>query len=103
MSYIPDCRTDENYNVEALNDKDKQFVRGYDWSAEQEMPNFFNNLEVYFGEDSYIMHVLKEKSTSTDEEGNPLTYWDEIKECLADWMEMQRDELITSMIDSYEE
>lgn len=102
MSYIPDCRTDENYNVEALNENEKKVITGYDWCADDSVPGFFANLNVYFEEDSYIMHILNEKVPNADQ-GESQTYWDKIKDCLADWIEMQRDEIITSMIDNHEE
>ena len=34
MTYIPDCRTDEVYNESNLNDRDKEFVKGFDFCAE---------------------------------------------------------------------
>lgn len=61
MSYIPDCRNDENYNQKYLNDKDREFVRGYDWCTEEVVDNFFNNMDVYFDEDSHLLHLLNEK------------------------------------------
>ena len=47
MSHIPDCRTDENYNYEALNHKDKLFIDGYDFLAEEIIPCFFENLDMF--------------------------------------------------------
>ena len=112
MSYIPDCRTDENYNVEALNETDKSEIRGYDYCAETIVPGFFDNLITYFEPDSYIMHILNQKvpvnnesweDDEEDEEAKIETYWDLIREKLLDWIEMGRDEIITSMIDNYAE
>lgn len=35
MTYIPDCRTDEVYNESNLNDRDKEFVKGFDFCRRQ--------------------------------------------------------------------
>ena len=45
MSYIPNCREDENYNQKYLTGDDKEFVRGYDWCTEQAVDNFFDNFD----------------------------------------------------------
>ena len=114
MSYIPDCRTDENYNFDALNEKDQEYVRGYDWAVACAVDNFFDNLEVYFDDDSYVSHFLDEKLPESMRESYTVfdftgessdreidTYGDLIRMNLLNWVENHRDELITSMIDSY--
>lgn len=117
MSYIPDCRRDEYYNQKYLNEKDAEFVRGFDWCAENAMDVFFDNIEEFFGIDSYIMHILKEEIPEDEheeyiqinsfdeheEKRTVKTYLDAIRAHLIDWVESNRDELITSMIDGMDE
>lgn len=120
MSYIPDCRNDENYNEKYLNNFDKEFVRGYDWCVEMSVDNFFDNLDIYFGDDSHIMHLLNEElpenmreeyeieRTFADENDRAekrdvKTYVDLLRSKILDYIEMERDELITSMIDNMDE
>lgn len=117
MSYIPDCRNDEYYNQKYLNEKDGEFVRGFDWCAEKAVDVFFDNLEAYFATDAYLMHMLNEEMPKemhdeydwqdsfdgTGEKRIVRTYLDALRAHLIDWMESSRDELITSMIDSMEE
>ena len=115
MSRIPDCRSDEVYNQKKLKGADRDFVNGYDWCAEEVVDNFFNNLEVFFEDDSHIMHMLKEElpeslkeeytmeftfNNRPDEDRDVDTYLDLFRAKLLEWVEMQRDELITSMIDN---
>lgn len=114
MSYIPDCRRDKYYNQKYLNEKDSEFVRGFDWCAEIAMDNFFNNIDDFFERDSFIMHMLLQEIPEMDHEvyewnnsfsENPVenreirTYLDKLRAYLIDWVENHRDELITSMID----
>lgn len=120
MSYIPDCRNDENYNEKYLNNFDKEFVRGYDWCVEMSVDNFFDNLDIYFGDDSHIMHLLNEElpenmreeyeieRTFADDDNkvekrDVKTYVDLLRSKILDYIEMERDELITSMIDNMDE
>jgi hypothetical protein len=118
MSYIPDCRRDENYNQKYLNEKDSEFIRGFDWCSENAVDVFFDNMEEFFGIDSYLMHILKEEIPEQDheeyvwinsfderiqEKRTVKTYLDAIRAHLVDWVEMHRDELITSMIDNMKE
>lgn len=118
MSRIPDCRRDKYYNQKYLNEKDSEFIRGFDWCAEMAMDNFFNNIEDFFSNDSYVMHTLNteipevdhekyEWSNSFIEEDTEIrivkTYLDSLRAHLIDWVEDHRDELITSMIDGMDE
>lgn len=119
MSYIPDCRTDENYNEKFLNEKDSEFVRGFDWCVEMAVDNFFaNEMFELQNADSYLGHILNEKlpeemqseydvefrfAGTGDKETETRkveTYADLIRSKILDWIEMERDELITSMIDN---
>ncbi len=115
---IPDCRNDEYYNEDFLDNTNKEFLSGYDWCAEEVVDNFFNNLDVYFDDDSYVSHLLNEPLPAglKDEEeiswtfgDRPVetrkieTYGDLLRSKLQDWIESERDELITSMIDGMDE
>lgn len=147
MSYIPDTRERfvtplfESENQERkengywhgfLNEKDQEFVRGYDWANEMSVANFFNNLDVYGGEFEEIGIDVNEISEQLDgavpfpfynEDANPEDYKDmddfseeekermnfatklflTMKSCLIDWIEMERDQLIVSMIDNMDD
>ena len=117
MSYIPNCRTDENYNQKFLTGADKEFVRGFDWCVETAVDNFFDNEMFDLAQsDSYLGHILNENVpdelqeeytqehvflyNGEDEQRKITTYADLIRYKLLYWIEMERNELITSMIDS---
>lgn len=99
MSYFRDCRTDEYYNEKYLNKTDSEFIAGFDWCAEHSVETFFDCISTFFedldieGEDINIArffenhHIVREK----------------FKECLLEWIEEERDEMITSMIDNMPE
>ena len=117
MSYIPDCRTDEHYNEKFLGKPDKDFIRGFDWCVEMAADNFFDN-EMFGLEapDNYLGHILCEEAgehlqeeyvqehiflnNGEDEPRKVKTFADLIRYKLLQWVEMERDELITSMIDN---
>jgi hypothetical protein len=120
MSYIPDCREDEVYNEKYLVDRDKQFVDGYDWCLECAVDNFWDNLGVYFGIDSAVRFFLDQKlpEKMRDEYEVEWKYFgadgdasstrkvetigDLLRSNMLDWVERQRNELITGMIDGME-
>lgn len=93
MSRIPDCRSDEYYNGKYLVGADVDFTKGYDWAVEQ-MESFFANLEVFPEVDDLLAD-----NKAVIAEGKA----EKVCEALAEWMESQRDELITSMIDNMDE
>lgn len=93
MSYIPDCRTDEYYNEKYLKDKDAEFIRGFDYAVEN-MLNIFNNLDVY----PDVEELLDDKKAILKEGKAEL-----VRDALEEWVEMARDEVITSMIESMDE
>lgn len=116
MSRIPDCRTDENYNQKYLSDIDKAEVSGFDYCAEMAVDIFFDNLDVYYGGDDYFMHIMNEEipesmrkeyvmeysdGSREDEKRTVKTYGDLLRSNLLDWIEEERDQLITSIIDGY--
>lgn len=116
MTYIPDCRSDENYNENNLKSEDKHFIHGFDWCVEMVIDNFFENLE---GDelDSFLVHILKGKVPEELEEEYEMnftytpkdapntetrkveTYADWLKMKLLDYCESERDSVIVSMID----
>ena len=95
MSRIPDCRTDKYYNQKYLAGDDVSFVEGFDWCAEKAVESFFDNMDIYTqefdikGEDMNLVRFLE----------NHPKIAEQLKESLLHYIEMQRDELITSMID----
>ena len=93
MSKIPDCRTDKYYNEKYLDQKDADFVKGYDWAVEQ-IQNMFNNLKCY----PDLEQLLDDKVALIKDNKIGM-----VQTCIEDWAEMQRDELITSMIDGMDE
>lgn len=110
MSMIPDCRNDEHYNEDFLDRQDKEFIKGFDFCLEQIKNLIENNLDVYETELSDVWdddlgeQPQDEVFATTDE---LYTIVDENKILLSliveHWAEMQRDELITSMIDGMDD
>ena len=87
MSYIPDCRTDKAYNERYLKDDDAEFVRGYDWCAEKAVASAFDNLDAWEPDLDVRPSDIKKVAEA-------------LKPFLLGWIEMNRNELITSMIDN---
>lgn len=118
MSRIPDCRNDENYNEKYLNKRDKEFVSGYDWCTECAVDTFFDNLDAFISVDSVLMDALNKElpdcmkseeeieftfGTMEKEVRKIETYGDLLRSQLLEYIENERDELITSMIDSMDD
>lgn len=114
---VPDCRTDDYYNEDFLDGKNKEFVRGFDWAIEMVLDNIFDNLDTII-ENDYVMHLMDEKLPEhlQDEYEYEFTFGDRksetrkidtygayIRSKFLDRAESERDELITSMIDGMEE
>lgn len=97
MSYIPDCREDENYNEKYLNHDDKEFIKGFDYAVEDALDSFFYNLDSYDwdvdGEDIDLEKIL----TNHEE------LCEKLKDNIKNHLESERDEMIVSMIDHYED
>ena len=93
MTYIPDCRKDENYNENYLNDDCTKFLAGYDYAVDQ-IANIFNNLEVY----PDLEELLEDNKAIIKENKADIA-----QESMSEWMEGHRDELIVSMIDGMDE
>lgn len=98
MSYIPDCRNDEYYNDKYLTGADKAFKDGYELAC-NDMKNFFDNLDIYTddfdveGVDINLVRFLENHKEALRV----------LKAAFDDWAEMQRNELITSLIDGMDE
>ena len=91
--HIPDCRSDEAYNEKYLNDRDARFISGYDFAVEA-VANIFNNLNVY---PDFEDLLTDNKAIIIDGKA------DVAKEAIDDWLESERDMLITSMIDNMDD
>lgn len=112
-----DCRRDESYNQKYLDDKDTEFLNGFDWAVEQAIDNFFNNeMGGLEDEDAYLGHILCERlpksmqeeytmefASRDDEERKCVSYADLVRMEILTWAEGIRNELITSMLDNYGE
>ena len=94
MSYIPDCRTDENYNEKYLVGNNKMFIAGFDYAVETILNLFDGNLDVY----PKLEELLDDKKAIIADGKVAL-----VKESIDHWAEMQRDEMITGMIDGMDE
>ncbi len=99
-----------------LNDTDKEYVRGYDWNTEQVVSSFFQNLDVFADEldfldmdDIDIENVVSERGSSeySEEELEGMSestlIAKKMRECLLKWIEMERNELVVSMIEGMKE
>ena len=83
---------DNPYYEGNLKDKyNLEYLRGYDYVAEEIVPCFFDNLDVYEDEFAEIGTGIAEKVA------------DILKECLADWIERDRNELVVYMIEKEDE
>lgn len=119
---FPECRRDDYYNQDFLNGTDQEFIRGFDWCVEMAVDNFFDNdMDELSDSESYLGHILSEKipelmqeeydmefsfpydGPRPDESRKVETYADLIRYKLLDWIERERDQLITSMIDNMDE
>lgn len=95
MSKIPDCRNGEYYNEKFLDDLDREFVRGYDYCMENVVMTFFDNIDIYykaFDEADKVINVAKliMNNESLD---------NAFRKCISHYAVMQKNELITGMID----
>lgn len=108
MSKIPSCRTDENYNEKYLPEHAADFVTGFDWAVQCGMNSTFANFDevcaLFDAED--IDPNIKEQLDGQLTADNILTVLANrpdlqavISKALNIWCELERDELITSMLD----
>ena len=109
MSLIPDCRHDDTYNEDFLNKSDKAFIQGMDYALEQIKNLFLGNLDVYEDE---LTETLPEGEEKGDDEA--FASREDLYEVLQDnteilaaviwnWHEKERNEMITSMLDDYDD
>ena len=114
---IPDCRNDIHYNEDFLNKDDKQYIAGFDSCTDAmeiaiaaiETANFY--LDELFEDDSETLASVLEKELTvdvkkriSDEYGTECETYADVLLCeLFQYIEMERDELITSMIDGMQE
>lgn len=105
MSYIPNVREktikprftgtkgafeeQENpyYEGNLKGDLNKEFVRGYDFLAEQIIPDFLANIYLYEDELAEVGIRLTQRTAEV------------VGECLSDYIETQRNDLVVSMIE----
>ena len=97
---IPDCRTDEVYNYYTLDDVNKYFIDGYDYCTEHVVDNFFHNLDIYFNDDSILIDIFNKDMPESMHTQESITFGEYLKECLLDYIEISRDEIIVSIIDN---
>lgn len=109
MSIIPDCRVDENYNADFLNEKDSEFISGYDYALTQILNLIQNNLEVYQNE---LTEISPYKDGCPEDEiyASRRDLFDIVEEnkglisnIISDWHERERDTIITSFIENMSE
>ncbi len=98
MSWFPDCRTDEYYNQKYLGEKDAEFLAGCDFALMM-IDSLFNNLEIYYDDFEF-----------DDEDINLARFLDKhdkirerLQEAVKDWYEMERNQLVASMIDGMDQ
>lgn len=150
MTFIPDVRNkkkitpfgktdmENGYWHGYLDNKDLEFMTGYDYCAEMVVSNFFNNLGVFSTDikDALSLFNLSEGNNEDEEDiseieeffenidnkvllttksldefsDNEIAVMDKytrlfktIKDCLLNWIELERDELGVSMIEGMDE
>lgn len=92
---FPDCRTDKYYNQKFLDDNEKEYVSGFDWAVEQITNLLEHNMDVYeldfdiAGEDINLARFL--------ENHEPIN--EMLVGCVEHWMESERNQLITALLD----
>ena len=48
MTYIPDTKNDDYYNEKYLKEKDKDFIKGFDYAVNQSLQFFLENIDALF-------------------------------------------------------
>ena len=114
---LPDVRNDDHYNEDFLNGMDKRDLLGFDWATEA-VDNLFNNEEMLTDDSDYLEKVLHEPLPESlkdeydmtfcmpdreNEHRKVETYGDYIRMKILEWLEMERNELVTSMIDNMDD
>lgn len=88
---FPDCRNDDYYNDDFLSEEDAAIVDGYDYCVENAVNSAFENIDAFPPEDldmspSDVVRVLHA-----------------FREWISSYIESERDEMITSMIDDMDD
>lgn len=115
---MPDCRNDDYYNSDFLDEADHDLVRGYDWATEA-VDNLFDNIDSLTDGSDHIEKFLNEElpESMQDEydmdfafdEEHPTehrevkTYGDFLRMQMLSWLEIERNELIVSLIENMDE
>lgn len=108
------------YRDSYLDKNDKEFIAGFDWCIEHVIKPFFCNINIYDKELKSISYFSEEVFSDIDNEiivnnktilGNDYTeeelkkmndktkFFKILKECMEHWTEVERDELVVSMLD----
>lgn len=87
---IPDCRLDDYYNYEFLNADDMTFVNGFDWCVDNAVELAFSNIE------DIMPDIIKKFDVRPSDAEKAVSY---IKNWLLHYIESQRDDLITGLVD----
>lgn len=109
MSLFPDCRNDDVYNENFLAEMDDQFVYGFDCALDAIINLFANNLDTYEEELTELCPEGYEKEEdeafATRKDLYEIIENDKEIICaiIKDWLEMERNEVITSCIDGYDD
>ena len=114
---VADCRKDETYNQDFLGKNDRSFLDGYDWCVSMAVDNAFDNIFAIVPEDNkerisdffdtelpdwmQLEYVFSGREGT--EKRKVKTYGEYFRFAMFRHSEMQRNELITSMIESMTE
>lgn len=109
MSLFPDVRHDDTYNQAFLEDKDDQFLQGFDYAFNAIIDLFADNLDVYEQELTELCpegyEVEEDEAFATREDLYDIVENDKEILCaiIKDWLESERNSLVTSMIDGMDD
>ena len=101
MTFIPDVRTDENYNQNMLNNNDKLIIDGYDMAVDA-LENALSNLTFLDTDTSISSHLLN-YNIHSDADNKKVTLLEHITRLVLESLECSRDTIVVSMLDEYEE
>ena len=79
--------TNPYYEGNLRSEFDKEFLHGYDFLAEEILPMFFDNVYMYEDELAEVGVKLRQNTVEV------------LKECLADYVETQRNDTVVYMIE----
>ena len=106
---FPDCRNDDVYNERFLEDRDEQFIQGFDLVFSEVINLIADNLDSY---DQELTELCPEGYEPEEDEAfskreDLYEILEDNKEIICaiikDWLENVRNEVITSSIDDYSE